>query len=110
MNKNYIIPITRNIIQIAGKLAIRHLEKELSPYIVKGVIYGSWLGIFPSYKITVKEKIRCSSCGRYKKGKFLIINIPATGGQINICSTCEQREHRKVQKWLSGIRKKKTKV
>jgi len=76
------------------------LERKLSPYIIKGVLIASYFGLLPSYKIRLREQVRCSSCGRWKKGYFRIIEIPQTGGMLRICSYCEKKKMRGLKKWL----------
>jgi len=100
MQKSQLARISQVAIRTGVKFAVKKLERKLSPYIIKGVLIASYFGLLPSYKIRLREQVRCSSCGRWKKGYFRIIEIPQTGGMLRICSYCEKKKMRGLKKWL----------
>jgi len=100
MRESQLPAITRNLLCIATRAAVKVAEIKAKPYIVSGILIASQLGILPKQKIKVTKLTRCSSCGKHKRGNFLVIRIPWTAGEIWLCSSCKQRESKKIKKWI----------
>jgi len=87
-------------------IARKKLAQKTAPHITLALMLAAWVGFLPGERIHAKEVIRCSCCGKSKKGDFLFIHIPQTGGLIRICSVCEKKQYRRIEKWLKGLKKK----